>query len=783
MYLAFQSTEKYQKKMTIIKTTIAIRYHPLTAIDDDVGDLIIQGAAEHQRAKGVKSFPISVPLRLLEAYCEITAQRITMATLISPAIEEILRGFAAAMAGSELVDLPSKRSSTLCRLLFQALAVTHTRLPGAHTVAWDYAMFVPNTTQCARIAAATEFQKWYWNGWSILRPKMHRTYLPLAQLVRPYGRTFVENMFDSVQKYHRNRANSFTSVWNHMFNYLGAKSRTWPKITFSTEVGVKKFMLAFTISHFTYSKETENDAQSQIKHWNQFLNGVEECLCNGEIWAKLTSPIKRPFLSSKHGSETKTSLREDGILVQEKLLTTIPLHVTDSQAIDLIFFHIKKDLSTVRKWAIQQTAELKKRLDHRVALAAQGNPIIEYQGYKVCERYSLADICATLESPDSKVPASFLCKVYSHLTGEPCTAIKLAKIYGFPVCGSLFPLQCLLVLEHPVITTEFLRSFQLYNQNGQMSGFDKDKRLLIGYKNRKHPDTREQTIELNDTSFKIVQDIIAITSLGRNKLRTQGSDSYRYLFLTSSKAFVPFRVANVTIWNECSFKGRSGLRDDLIAQFSAHSDLSEGELVEFIKRIRLTRVRASRAVEIFIQSKSSEAMSSALGHEHYYADLLSHYLPDSILAFIKARWIRIFQKAIVCEAMKDSPHLLRATRFSNMEELDIFLENHRIKEIPAEAADPNRSEQRETLDGSEAILSIGVPFLASLLSLEAAVKASPDRDRVCGKAEYWSSLAEKIKSEINNGYNRILKKHLDAAMTLVDPTKMEPLIYVSAHWI
>lgn len=418
-----------------------------------------------------------------------------------------------------------------------------------------------------------------------------------------------------------------------------------------------------------------------------------------------------------------------------------------------------------------------------MALAALGTPIIEYQGYNVAKRYSLADVCATLESVDSKVPVSFLCKIYRHVTGEPCKSPKLANVYGYPVTGSLFPHQCALVVEHPEITTEFLKGFELYDINGQMSGFDEDKRLLIGFKDRKQSDVRQQIIELNDTSFNIVQDIIEITRFGRNKLRTQGSDSYRYLFLTSGRGIAPFLQARVTVWNEGLFKNNSGLRGELITQFSSHSDLAEGELVEFIKRIRLTRIRASRAVEIFIQSKSSEAMSKALGHEHYYPDLLSHYLPDSIMAFIKARWIRIFQKAMVCEVMKDSPYLLRVTRFNDMEELNMFLENHRIKEIPAEAADPERSDERKTVAGSEAVLSIGVPFLASLLSLEAAVKASSDRDRVCGKAEYWSTFADKIKSEINNGYNRILKKHLDAAMKLVDATKMEDLIYVPAHWV
>ncbi|MEE9103510.1 hypothetical protein VXJ36_25155 [Pseudomonas nitroreducens] len=313
-----------------------------------------------------------------------------------------------------------------------------------------------------------------------------------------------------------------------MFDYLGEHHTMWPLSTFKTEAGVKNFMLAFTVAHFTKAKETQQDASSKIKAWNRFIKSVEECLCKTGVWANPTSPIKRPLSSSKHGSETKLKEREDGLLVQEKLLTSIPLHVTDSEAIDVLFFHIKNHLATVRSWATHQAADLKSRQARRVSLAQKGKPIIEHTGKRAANQYTLADVCATLEAADAKVPSSFLCKVYSRVTDESCKSVDLANIYGFPVAGSLFPHQCLLVLEHPEITTNFLKNFELYNQQGHLTGFDEEKRLLTGYKNRKKPDEREQVIELNDTSFEIVKDIIEITSIGRRKLRAQGNDSYRY---------------------------------------------------------------------------------------------------------------------------------------------------------------------------------------------------------------------------------------------------------------
>jgi hypothetical protein len=44
-------------------------------------------------------------------------------------------------------------------------------------------------------------------------------------------------------------------------------------------------------------------------------------------------------------------------------------------------------------------------------------------------------------------------------------------------------------------------------------------------------------------------------------------------------------------------------------------------------------------------------MAEALGHKYYRPELLSFYLPESILNFFQSRWIRIFQKGIICEAI------------------------------------------------------------------------------------------------------------------------------------
>lgn len=767
--------------MTIIKNPAAIRYHPFIAIDTDVADLIIQGAEVYRQTANIKSFSILAQLKMLEAYCDITDQRITMETLRSPTIEKILQGFMVIMAGKELVDLsdPSK----YCRTIYTVLNSSKIHQPDLHQVTWDINNLKSDESTCARFAKkATDFQRWYWEGWEIQQKYHPSRYLRLAQLVAPYGREFVESAYYEIEKLYRNRTNTFRPMWNNMFDYLNKHHAAWPLKVLKTEAGLKSFMQAFTIFYFRNAEKKCIDAQSAIKNWNRFVDGVEVCLCKSSVLTNLSSPIKRPPSSTKHGSQTKIKENEEGLLIQEKLLTNIPLHVTDTEAIELLFFHIKNDLATVRNWATAQVADFKSRYNTRVTIAQAGTSIVDYSTRYAYKKYTLEDICATLEDIDSTVPAKYLCKIFTHITNEKCSAEQLAHRFGLPLANSLFPFQCLLVLEHPEITTEFLKRFELYQKNGNLFGFDEENRNLIGYKDRKQPDTREQIISLNDRSFNIIKDIIDITRIGRRKLQAENNDAYRYLFLTSGASIRPFKLANITIRNNFSLINKRGLREQLIQEFRPHSDLPEADLVEFILRVRLTRLRASRAVEIFIQSKSSEQMSKALGHENYCPDLLSHYLPDPVLAFIKARWIRIFQKAVVCEAMKDSPYLFRVTHFNNMDELDSFLDKHRISEIPSQASDPERKAQREEIDTSEAVLSIGVPFLTSLLSLEAAVLASNNRARVCGRAEFWASFAEKIKIEIFSGSKRLLKQYLTTAIKMVDAKKMEALIYVPGYW-
>ncbi len=772
--------------MTTVKSTTSIRYHPHVAIDGSVIRVLkdaYQRILESEPHQCEVPASLSIPLRLLECFCDLTDRKITVETIQSPELPEILDEFTAALAGSSLANISSQTSGKYCRLLHRVFNEVAIAQHSPQNIAWNPQNLKPSPEIETRLDLACPSKKIYWAGFTISMQGKSDIHLRLAPLVRRHGLDFVQNIYKALRGRFDGSPSRNLFLWNKMFDFMAENFAQWQKFTFQSETMLRAFIQKFTRNHFEEAKRLGHDAKSQIRCWSRFLNELQDILCGTTDWAMITSPFKRPRESSKRGHETKTKSTADGMLYQEKLLTDIPLAVSDGQAMELLFHKIDQDVSIVKAWARTQATALYNRYKARTELARAGTAIQKYKGHFTFRLYSLADLCATVENNLYDVPNEFLNKVYSNVTGKEQTLKSMAYDLGIPLPGDLFAHQCLLVLEHPEITTSFLSYHELYNNTGAMTGYIAERNELIGYKKRKGPERSEQTIILTPESKNIFEQVISITTILRKVLRDDQNSNYRYSFLTSGNGFSPINRASEKLWNGSTFKNDRHLESRLINEFSEHCTASNAEIRNLIFRVKLTRIRVSRAVQIYLETRSADAMAKALGHESYEPALLSHYLPEPILAFIKSRWIRTFQKALVCEAMKESKHLLRAASFKNMDALHDFLERHRIKIIPEEAANPMRKRVRNENEHSEAAFSISTPLLSALFSLEAAVKGSDRQAEICGKAKYWSILSEKIKTEISLSYDRKLKSHAIDAMKLVDPNRMESVIYDTTHWV
>lgn len=178
---------------------------------------------------------------------------------------------------------------------------------------------------------------------------------------------------------------------------------------------------------------------------------------------------------------TKT-IRDNGVIIHEKLITPVPLFLTDEEAIELLFKRIDTDISITTNWAVVQTSALIKAAQSRKEMAKLGTPLEGGSSLKSIAEIGYANICATFERDGFRTG-----KAYLDARFGGGNRAETAEILGLPTSEKLYPYQILLVTEHPEITGSFLEKLILCDDNGDYIGFVKTETgaNLVGYKDRR----------------------------------------------------------------------------------------------------------------------------------------------------------------------------------------------------------------------------------------------------------------------------------------------------------
>jgi hypothetical protein len=305
----------------------------------------------------------------------------------------------------------------------------------------------------------------------------------------------------------------------------------------------------------------------------------------------------------------------------------------------------------------------------------------------------------------------------------------------------------------------------------------------VSDKNRKGAELAEQKVLLNNKTSYLIQFLLTATIEMREHLKEQNNEDYKKLFICcNSTNLFPFAPK---ILNEREGVGRE-TNKSLINFLVSHKEIQEESAINFANKVTLTKMRASVAVQVYLKTKSTTKMAQALGHTRYRPELLEHYLPEPILDFFQKRWISLFQKGIICEAMKDSEFLLKASNFSSMEQLHEFLKNHTIKNIPDNTSslmsnqiDDYQNNKLNENKFDEVYISLDEYKLSALISLKQAVTKSENIDNISKDAFFWSSFTDKLIHEINQ--NRIyssFKPLLVIAEKNINSDLFKEIIYV-----
>lgn len=585
----------------------------------------------------------------------------------------------------------------------------------------------PGIERCIRGFKPTSLNKdklKYYKGWYAESSDHIKVKLYLHRFYLHFGDSLTEALFQSMKDRYRRypsstvkyKAKVFVKFLNALILlfkgegdfYEGGKARN---VTSTVEQ-------IFIVSKLD-AKTKGSDLRYFYKEWASVVKLVNDILISSRIWDKpLYDFIVPEFKSASNGFKTHRKV-VDGNVYSSKLITDIPLSYTDKKAMSSLLISLDDDISHVVSAARRAVETIMRGHDIRIKNAAEGSarPWIKnnYRDVNYVNYVNYVDVyddrnqCANWERYNYYLEPSDV--VVSDFLGVKGKADKFVNAYSIIQSGMLYPFLYLLIYEHPIITSSWLESFQLYDKHGNQVGFieSNNSSLAIGYKPRKSSPHAEQKIVLNDTSKYLFDCLIKLTGQAREYLKNNNDNNYRYLLISGVGFGRPAKVKSLRsqklFLNSCFNK--------FLLEPSAYANKTRAEVI--LSNLTLSKFRASRAIQIYMKTNSIEAISEALGHKKPCPRLLERYLPDPVLKYFQDRWIRIFQNAIVFEAMKDSAFLFEAIDVSE-NELEEFLKNHRLEPLPNHIVNGHLEDlSRLDEDGKTKDSRIIIPLSESLL--------------------------------------------------------------------
>lgn len=455
-----------------------------------------------------------------------------------------------------------------------------------------------------------------------------------------------------------------------------------------------QILTAFMLEYFELVNDSNNCIYKAKARWNSLIELLTVYFnfdLNKNL--KVVREHKNPHICQVkqiHGKYVKT-----------KLISDIPLEICDDKSIYLLKSQVNQDIELINSWAEYEINKFEQEIN-------------EYQSVDVHHLF------LNKENFDSIYNKPYL----------------LNKTVSMAIITKL-------IIEHPMITESFIRQLTV-NSYVSLDNCS----FLVGNKPRKGSGLAEQKITLNEYTDKLVDKWIEWTNIFRDYYYLKDKKKNESLLFSCSEHnhLIISDYQNNLVFRETIQKNIS---DYLVKE--KNIDRVEADL--FSKKITFTKIRASKAMSFYFQTESTSKMAEILGHENYKPNLLSHYLPEPILQYYQNRWIRIFQKGIICEAMKDSEFLFKATNFQTIKQLDDFLTNHTIKNIPNNMdslTSKNKEKSEEAVEKyDELFISINDENISAMLALKDAVESSSNKEKIKDEVFKWCEFVDKLEKEVN----------------------------------
>lgn len=509
---------------------------------------------------------------------------------------------------------------------------------------------------------------------------------------------------------------------------------------------------------FVRSQAAQNCPKNFHSQWRSIINYYTECFINTGIFAEPHKPFIVPDWKDPKDAAPTFSIGGNATQPENlRWFAKIPLNIKDEEAVSIIQQRVERDMAHIKHVCLLKFEELLEREGRNKVFQSKGSvkPLSSnshnLQYYNLVGADKLDNTVATFYAHGIAAKDTG----YLSFLGVYGNARQLNTELNLPTKSTLNVLLTLLVMEHPLITPSWLAKWDLFDVNGNQIGFKQvgNQHIAVSYKSRKGATNAQQEVVLNEFSKSIVEFLIQHTRMTREHLKLKGDVNWRKMILTATYTnVIRPNSLNSTLLSATDFY--DWLQDKSLFDMSSNITLKDAKSISDIHSLR--SIRRHRGFQIYLETRSMDAVAEVLGHEKKDAKLLTSYLPKPLMDFFNARWIRQFQNAILLEAMKDSEYRLDAVNMS-AQDIERFLSNHGISNIPGHfdhgfvRHSTTNNDTSEYLAFDQLTYTISTALLQLLIAIRLIVESDDGERPFLDIVSHWYQSAVFILDTLTSG--------------------------------
>lgn len=720
--------------MTIFTAPKSFEGYQLTAVADCIETAFLNAALPI----GYQKLMRGVLLRL-ECFLQVHDETLALRDLGRPSGRQIIVDFGHALRSTRFHTASESRAAGLVRCVYITLEQATESFSGIYRGFANCLDPANKNSRPLTPGTLNEERLQFWRGWKVVNKKGRQMWLPLHGVYTRYGPQFAADLHVAFSQAASRCASDKIACGRVFLRFLEDQPPSVTPENFESQEWVGQLLTTF-LTHFMTMETVLKRPGVALREYREFALILERHLL-GRAWPFPDMGIPKPYVRKVRGADTNIRISSGGTRFKSNSLTEVPLEISDTSARELLLSRIQDDFHNVTKWA---------RVEVDASWTRHNNAREIAKARSVIEASQSAALRG-LPQEERLAYASWIYKPAKALFERGILGLRHYRVIkirssetawelGLPTSGLLLAYATVLIGEHPSITSSFLQNLELENESGERAGFVRTDAgaYLVGYKRRRGPNLAQQRILLNTTTATLVERLIEITSPLRQYAKEHSAEPTlgRRLFLCiatvgrSPSAWRPVGEAHrLTEWLET--------RLTLVA------GIPRQQARELAVRFSPKSVRGSAAIVKYIDEKSVQAVAEHLGHASWRPELIDHYLPLPLQQIFNERWIRIFQTALICNAMQGSPYLLDASAFKSLTQLEEFLQNHAIS-----FANIVTDNQTTNSDIDRVIFNVDASVLATMFSIERAVSSRPESAGPV--ARKWSRFSAALRAHLRD---------------------------------